>query len=124
MYELSDKMSKRTATADSARNIEDCVALMSSLALPLCWQKQSEFCLEFLAETPLCLGSKMQTLNRQLQELVAWTNIEGQTTAPHTFIPTPSLSLPSLNNTPRNAPISAAMISPRGTFLVSTFCGC
>lgn len=99
MYELSDKMCKVRSseeqselaekiltTDDSMQNIEECVGIMSHFALPLCWNVQNEFNLGFLAEGSHTLGSKMQTLNRQLQELVAWTSMVGQSKVPSTFI--------------------------------------
>ena len=128
MYELSDKMCKprlaneemsASTVADRAgyrsddgmENIEDCVSVMSHLALPLCWNVQNDFNLNFLAEGTHSLGSKMQTLNRQLQELVAWTSIIGQTKAPVTFVDGTTAGIPDFSGVVRvDSPRSQATL--------------
>jgi hypothetical protein len=94
MYELSDKFVKgndlsemeinHTAN-DSQESIEDCISLLSNLAIPLCAKLQSQWNLGYL-EPGLSSYSKMHTLNRQLQELLSWTSLIGQTAIPNSFV--------------------------------------
>jgi hypothetical protein len=94
MYELSDKFVKGNDLSeieinhianDSQESIEDCISLLSNLAIPLCTKLQSQWNLGYL-EPSLSSYSKMHTLNRQLQELLSWTSLVGQTAIPNSFV--------------------------------------
>lgn len=107
VYELSDKISRTNESSQDtprigspANTIERCVSVMSNQMLPLCAKFQKYFGIAApSADSHLQLGSRVQTLNRQLQELLAWTKYEGQNRVPVLFPKATG------NGTPRSARI-------------------
>lgn len=102
MYELSDKIvRKEHVSADTdfsvlvsshenmegMRHIENCVNIMHNVAIPMCHAEQASVGLGYLVEAnaPHSIGCKMNTLNRQLQELLAWTTLQNQSKLPINF---------------------------------------
>lgn len=95
MYELSDKFVKKIDLQgfdiqnhfDSQQNIEDCISLLSTTAIPLCVRLQNNYQwnLSYLDPSNSTF-TKMHTLNRQLQELLAWTSLSGQAAIPDSFV--------------------------------------
>lgn len=101
MYELSDKVTRKESAIDSdysvllsshanmegMRHIENCVNIMHNLTIPLCHAEQAAAGLGYLLEANAqhSIGCKMSTLNRQLQELLSWTTLQGQSKLPINF---------------------------------------
>jgi hypothetical protein len=102
MYELTDKVSRKDhigvdtefsaivsshANMEGIRHIENCVSILHNLAIPMCHAEQAAVGLGYLADSnsPHSIGCKMSTLNRQLQELLAWTTLQNQSKLPINF---------------------------------------
>lgn len=123
VYELSDKISRTVEANDvqltprmavSVNNIERCVSVMSHQVIPMFTKLQKYFnIISPTVETPLHLGSRVQTLNRQLQELLAWTKYDGQNRVPQLF------SKPTGDpDTPRSARVHEASLLALDELLV------
>lgn len=82
MYELSDKVAKAGRSSEvqsSARDIDRCVSIMSTLVVPLCESILRSFALTDIPGFSVSrFTEKVQTLSRQLQELTAWSSFYGQ----------------------------------------------
>jgi len=106
MYELSDKVVRCARTSDeketisNAQDIDQCVSLMATLVIPLAEGLLKKFPLSDIPSIPIArFTEKVQTLSRQLQELIAWTSFHGQQTVRQTF-PFPIPSSNSNSGTP------------------------
>lgn len=81
---------------------------MTHQVIPLCGKIQKNLGISVPSpESPLLLGSRVQTLNRQLQELLAWTKFEGQNRVPQLF--PGSFANPSLPDTMSSARSTGSM---------------
>lgn len=92
MYELSDKVVRCVRTSDdketmsTVQDIDQCVSLMTTLVIPFAERLLKQFPLSDISSIPIArFTEKVQTLSRQLQELVAWTSFHGQQTVRQTF---------------------------------------
>lgn len=134
MYELSDKVVRRrargadetprsspsTVNSEAIQCVEDCVSIMHNVAIPMCLAEQAAVGLGFLAENTsnhaVGIGCKMSTLNRQLQELLAWTTLHNQSKLPINFDPgndqsPPQRSLENMVDQTFNATINESVIN-------------
>ena len=91
MYELSDKVVRCVRTSDdketmsTVQDIDQCVSLMTTLVIPFAEGLLKQFPLSDISSIPIArFTEKVQTLSRQLQELVAWTSFQGQQTVRQT----------------------------------------
>eukprot|EP01031_Cornospumella_fuschlensis_P026351 gene26351-31833_t len=128
IYELSDKLPRHSSSSTptptprdsppyTINNIERCASAMTHLFLPLCAKLTKLWGLPMPShntpqppsqDSPLALGSRVGTLNRQLQELMAWTKYEGQHRVPALFPTPPSSTAQTTNTSPNPTPRIAA----------------
>jgi hypothetical protein len=110
MYELSDKFMKKSVTdessndrelnksnhsknnsfsasiAESQENIDNCISILSTVAIPLCMKLQNNLWNLAFLDPVNSTYAKMHTLNRQLQELLSWTSLVEQAPIPDSFM--------------------------------------